>query len=478
MDQRQFYINGAWIDASIVNDFGVIDPSTEEVSATISIGSTEDADRAVAAARTAFDEWSQAAVEARLAPLEKLHEFYLSHRADFARAMSQEMGAPVDFAAADQFEAGACHLEETIRAAKDFAFEQKRGKDRLLYQAIGVAALITPWNWPMNQVILKVAPALAAGCTVVLKPSELAPLSSMLLAELIDEAGFPAGVFNLVNGDGAGVGAHLSAHNDVDMVSFTGSTRAGILISKAAAETIKRVSLELGGKGANIVFEDASADAISDGVLGCFGNAGQSCDAPTRMLVQRSIYDQAVKTAAQVAQDQKVGSGHEAGDHMGPLISKDHWVKVQGLIETGIGEGARLVAGGLGRPDGLAKGYFAKPTVFADVNNQMEIARQEVFGPVLVMIPFDTEEEAIAIANDTPYGLGNYIQTQDSARADRVARRLRSGMVTINGDYLGADMPFGGFKQSGSGREGSVWGLEDFLEVKAVSGNTWLRLIR
>lgn len=322
----------------------------------------------------------------------------------------------------------------------------------------------------MNQVILKVAPALAAGCTVVLKPSELAPLSSMLLADLIDQAGFPAGVFNLVNGDGAGVGADLSSHHDVDMVSLTGSTRAGILISKAAAETIKRVSLELGGKGANIVFEDASDGAVIDGVLACFGNAGQSCDAPTRMLVQRSIYDHIVNIATQAAQDQKVGSGHDAGDHMGPLISKDHWTKVQGLIKIGIDEGARLAAGGLGLPDHLAKGYFAKPTVFVDVNNRMEIARQEVFGPVLVIIPFDTEEEAIAIANDTPYGLGNYIQTQDSARATRVARKLRSGMVTINWDYLGADTPFGGYKQSGSGREGSVWGLEEYLEVKAVSG--------
>ena len=473
MDHRQFYIGGAWCDPSQPGDCAVIDPSTEEVCATISLGSAADADRAVAAARAAFEDWSQTPVDTRAALLGKLYELYLARRADIARAISLEMGAPIDFAAADQFDSGAVHLEETLRVLRDFAFEQARGKDRLLYQPIGVAALITPWNWPMNQVVLKVAPALAAGCTVVLKPSEIAPLSAMLLAELIHEAGFPAGVFNLVNGDGPGVGARLSSHPDVDMVSFTGSTRAGVLISKAAADTIKRVSLELGGKGANIVFEDAPANAVADGVLGCFLNTGQSCDAPTRMLVQRSIYDQAVETARQVAEDQKVGPAHETGDHIGPLISAAHWTKVQGLIRAGLDEGARLVAGGEGRPAHLERGYFAKPTVFADVTNTMTVAREEIFGPVLVMIPFDSEEEAIAIANHTPYGLGNYVQTQDLARARRVARRLRSGMVTVNGDYLGVDMPFGGVRQSGNGREGSLWGLEDYLEVKAVSGSPW-----
>lgn len=473
MNHRQFYIDGAWVWPSNPNDFAVIDPSTELACATISLGGVEDADRAVRAARKAFDSWSTTTPETRLALLEKLRDLYLSHRDDFAGAMSQEMGAPIDFAGSAQFESGSSHLEETIRVLRSFEFESIRGKDRLLYQPIGVAALITPWNWPMNQVLIKVAPALAAGCTVVLKPSELAPLSSMLLAELIHKAGFPPGVFNLVNGDGVCVGARLTAHPDVDMVSFTGSTRAGVLISKAAAETVKRVSLELGGKGANIVFDDAPDDALVDGVLGCFGNAGQSCDAPTRMLVARSRYDQAVEIAKQVAAGQQVGSAHQPGEHIGPLISKAHWSKVQKLIHQGINEGAKLVAGGEGRPEQLETGYFVKPTVFADVTNQMTIAREEIFGPVLVMIPFDTEEEAIAIANDTPYGLGNYIQTQDLPRAVRVARKLLSGMVTINGDWLGVDTPFGGFKQSGNGREGSVWGLEDYLEVKAVSGGAW-----
>lgn len=470
MNHRLFYIDGAWVAPAQRNDFDVIDPSTEEPCATISLGGSEDADRAVAAARAAFGSWSDTPVATRLAHLERLLVLYMSHREDLALAMSREMGAPIDMAMADQFEAGSAHLQETIRVLGDFEFERKTGKDLLLYQPIGVAALITPWNWPMNQVMLKVAPALAAGCTVVLKPSEIAPLSSMLLADLIDQAGFPPGVFNLVNGDGAGVGAHLSAHPQVDMVSFTGSTRAGIEISKAAAETIKRVCLELGGKGANILFDDAPDDAVAQGVVGCFGNSGQSCDAPTRMLIHRSIYDRAVETVKQVAASQKVASGHLRGDHIGPVVSQSHWNKVQSLIQTGIDEGARLVVGGPGKPEMLEKGYFVRPTVFADVTNQMVIAREEIFGPVLVMLPFDSEEEAIAIANDTPYGLGNYIQTKDPERAARVARQLRSGMVTVNGNAIDVDTPFAGFKQSGNGREGSVWGLEEYLEIKAVSG--------
>lgn len=471
MNHKHFYIDGAWVAPAQPKDLEVIDPSTEAPCATISLGGTEDADRAVAAARAAFDGWAATPVETRRALLQKLLDLYLAHREDFARAMSQEMGAPMDLARADQFESGSAHLEEIIRVLDGFDFERRTGKDLLLYQPIGVAALITPWNWPMNQVVLKVAPALAAGCTVVLKPSEIAPLSSMLLADLIDQAGFPPGVFNLVNGDGPGVGAHLSAHPEIDMVSFTGSTRAGIQITRAAAETIKRVSLELGGKGANILFEDAPEGAVESGVAGCFGNAGQSCDAPTRMLVHRSIYDRAVETARQAAAAQTVASGHLDGDHIGPVVSDAHWHKVQSLIQAGIDEGARLVAGGTGRPEGLDKGYFVRPTVFADVTNDMVVAREEIFGPVLVMIPFDTEEEAIAIANDTPYGLGNYIQTRDTDRAARVARRLRSGMVTVNDDLLDVDTPFGGVKQSGNGREGSVWGLEEYLEVKVISGS-------
>ena len=468
MDHRQFYIGGAWCDPSQPGDCAVIDPSTEEVCATISLGSAADADRAVAAARAAFEDWSQTPVDTRAALLGKLYDLYLARRADIARAISLEMGAPIDFAAADQFDSGAVHLEETLRVLRDFAFEQARGKDRLLYQPIGVAALITPWNWPMNQVVLKVAPALAAGCTVVLKPSEIAPLSAMLLAELIHQAGFPAGVFNLVNGDGPGVGARLSSHPDVDMVSFTGSTRAGVLISKAAADTIKRVSLELGGKGANIVFEDAPANAVADGVLGCFLNTGQSCDAPTRLVVERACYDEVVEIARAAAEETKVGDPGAEGDHIGPLFDRLQWDRVQERIAKGIAEGARLVAGGPGRPEGLNRGWYARPTVFADVRNDMAIAREEIFGPVLSIISAQDEDEAIAIANDTPYGLAAYVQTGDPVRAERVAKRLRAGAVHLNGGGLGWGTPFGGYKASGNGREGGTLGLEDYQEVKSL----------
>ncbi len=472
MKTTDFYIDGAWVAPSSLSDFSVIDPSTEEVCATISLAAAHDANNAVKAARAAFPTWSCSSVETRIALLEKLYALYMERRSEMSRAIMQEMGAPINFATEAQFEAGSVHLEETIKVLREFKFEETTAKDYLFHEPIGIVALITPWNWPMNQVILKVAPALAAGCTIVLKPSEIAPLSSMVLAQMIDDADFPNGVFNLVNGDGPGTGATLSAHADIDMVSFTGSTRAGALITKAAADTVKRVSLELGGKGANIVFEDADDGAVTRGVLECFENTGQSCNAPTRMLVHRSIYDQAIKTAVQVASSHKVASAHEAGDHMGPVVGKAHWQKVQSMIQMGIDEGARLIAGGPGRPDHLERGYFVKPTVFADVTNDMQIAQQEVFGPVLVMIPFETEADAIQIANATPYGLGSYIQTQNHQRAMRVARALRSGMVSINGGYLGIDTPFGGYKQSGNGREGSIWGLEEYLEIKAVTGST------
>ena len=340
----------------------------------------------------------------------------------------------------------------------------------MLYEPIGVCALITPWNWPMNQVSLKVAAAAIAGCTMVLKPSEESPLNAMIFAEAVDAAGFPPGVFNLINGDGAGVGTQLSVHPDVDMVSFTGSTRAGTLITKAAADSLKRVTLELGGKGANIIFNDADAKAVKRGVLHCMNNTGQSCNAPTRMLVQREVYDQAVATATEVAGIVQVGPAHESGRHIGPVVNEVQFNKIQALIQTGIDEGARLVAGGTGRPDGMEKGFYVQPTIFADVTNQMTISREEIFGPVLSILPFDTEEEAIEMANDTVYGLTNYIQTQDSEKGKRVARQLRSGMVEMNGQSRGAGAPFGGMKQSGNGREGGVWGLEDFLEVKSVSG--------
>ncbi|MCF6430344.1 aldehyde dehydrogenase family protein [Leisingera sp. MMG026] len=463
-------------------EMAVEDPSTEEKIATITLGGDADADAAVAAAKAAFPDWATTEPEARVAALERLMDIYKSRAQEMAQAISHEMGVPIALAKTAQVGAGAGHLKNTIRTAKGFAFERRLGdhapNDMILYEPVGVCALITPWNWPMNQVMLKVAPALAAGCTMVLKPAEQAPLSAMLLAEMIDEAGFPPGVFNLVNGDGAGVGSALTAHPDADMVSFTGSTRAGVAISKSAADTVKRVSLELGGKGANIIFADADADAdekaATRGVRHCFNNSGQSCNAPTRMLIERSIYEQAVETARSVAEKTEVGPANVEGRQIGPVVSKTQFNKIQFLIKRGFDERARWVAGGLGLPEGLEQGYFVRPTVFADVTPDMTLWKEEVFGPVLVMTPFDTEEEAIALANDTPYGLTNYVQTNyvqtaDKARARRVARQLRSGMVEMNGKFSGAGSPFGGMKQSGNGREGGVWGLEEFLEVKAVT---------
>ena len=388
--------------------------------------------------------------------------------------MSAEMGAPIDMARTQQVGAGMFHLKNFVRAAKAFQFEKPLGdhapNDRIIHEAVGVAALITPWNWPMNQITLKVGAAAVAGCTMVLKPSEESPLDAMIFAEMMHEAGFPAGVFNLVNGDGVGVGTRLSGHRDVDMVSFTGSTRAGTLISKNAADTLKKVHLELGGKGANVIFDDADEKAVKRGVLHMMNNTGQSCNAPSRMLVQRGVYDQAVATAAEVADKVSVGSAHDEGRHIGPVVNEVQWGKIQDLIQVGIDEGARLVVGGTGRPEGLNRGFYVKPTVFADANNDMAVARTEIFGPVMVMIPFETEAEAVEIANDTPYGLTNYVQTQDGDRANRMARALRSGMVEMNGQGRSAGAPFGGMKQSGNGREGGLWGIEDFLEVKAVGG--------
>jgi aldehyde dehydrogenase (NAD+) len=384
------------------------------------------------------------------------------------------MGAPVALARKAQAAAGSGHLAVTIATLRAFEFEHDLGAhapgSRILKEPIGVCALITPWNWPMNQVVLKVAPALAAGGSVVLKPSEIAPLSAHLFAEMVDEAGLPPGVFNLIDGDGAGVGTRLSGHPDVDMVSFTGSTRAGRAISKNAADTIKRVTLELGGKGANIVFDDADPDAVARGAKHCFNNSGQSCNAPTRMLVARSRYDEAVATAAAVADGTAVAPASLDQGQIGPVVSAAQWDKIQTLIQTGIDEGARLVAGGTGRPDGLNRGFFVRPTVFADVTPAMTIWREEIFGPVLSITPFDTEDEALALANDTTYGLTNYVQTGDTERLRRVARQLRSGMVEGNGKGFAQGSPFGGFKQSGNGREGGTFGLHEFLEVKAVSG--------
>ncbi len=473
-NKKNFYIDGKWVAPKSKEEIKVINPATEENCAIISLGNKEDVDLAVISAKKAYSSWSFSTKDERIKLLEKLYENYKKRWADIADAITTEMGAPKDFATKLQAGTGAAHLKSFIRYLKNFEFEKPLGEhapnQRLIYEPKGVCALITPWNWPMNQVCLKVMPALAAGCTMVLKPSELAPLSSMILAELIDDTKFPPGVFNLVNGDGATTGDALTSHPDINMISFTGSTRAGALISQNAAKDFKRVSLELGGKGANIIFKDADPDAIERGALRCFRNSGQSCNAPTRMLVEKSMYDEAVKRLKKYTESFEVGDPKKEGEHIGPVISENQYNKIQTLIKKGIDEGAKLVAGGPGKPEGLEKGYFVKPTVFVDVNNDMDIARTEIFGPVLSVMPFETEEEAIQIANDTPYGLTNYIQTQDKEKVKRVARKLRSGMVDVNGAGIAVDAPFGGFKHSGIGREAGEHGLEEFLEVKSVGG--------
>jgi len=473
-NKKNFYINGKWVTPKSKEEIKVIDPATEENCAVITLGNKDDVNDAVNAAKKAYNSWAFSSKEERIKLLEKLYENYKKRWADIANAITIEMGAPKDFATKLQAGTGAAHLKSFIRYLKNFEFEKPLGEhapnQRLIYEPKGVCALITPWNWPMNQVCLKVMPAIASGCTMVLKPSELAPLSSMILAELIDESKIPAGVFNLVNGDGATTGDALTSHPDVNMISFTGSTRAGALISQNAAKDFKRVSLELGGKGANIIFKDADPDAIERGALRCFRNSGQSCNAPTRMLVEKSMYNDAVERLKKYTENFEVGDPKKEGEHIGPVISETQYNKIQTLIKKGIDEGAKLVAGGPGKPDGLEKGYFVKPTVFADVNNKMEIARTEIFGPVLSVMPFETEEEAIEIANDTPYGLTNYIQTKDKEKVKRVARKLRSGMVDVNGAGIAVDAPFGGFKHSGIGREAGEHGLEEFLEVKSVGG--------
>ena len=473
-NKKNFYIDGKWVTPKSKEEIKVINPATEENCAVISLGNKEDVNHAVSAAKKAYSSWAFSSKDERIKLLEKLYENYKKRWADIAEAITTEMGAPKDFATKLQAGTGAAHLKSFIRYLKNFEFEKPLGdhapNQRLIYEPKGVCALITPWNWPMNQVCLKVMPAIASGCTMVLKPSELAPLSSMILAELIDETGFPSGVFNLINGDGATTGDALTSHPDINMISFTGSTRAGALISQNAAKDFKRVSLELGGKGANIIFKDADPEAIERGALRCFRNSGQSCNAPTRMLVEKSMYNEAVERLKKYTEKFEVGDPKKEGEHIGPVISETQYNKIQTLIKKGIDEGAKLVAGGPGKPEGLQKGYFVKPTVFADVNNNMEIARTEIFGPVLSVMSFENEEEAIQIANDTPYGLTNYIQTQDKEKVKRVARKLRSGMVDVNGAGIAVDAPFGGFKHSGIGREAGEHGLEEFLEVKAVGG--------
>jgi aldehyde dehydrogenase (NAD+) len=470
LDKRNFYINGEWVAPLQPNDLEVVNPATEKPIAIISMGSAADIDRAVAAAKKAYQTYSQTSVDERLALLEKLLAIYKRRYDEVARTITLELGAPITMSTQQQADVGVGHLQGFIDALKNLHMrEELPNGDLLVREPIGVCGLITPWNWPINQIALKVIPALATGSTCVLKPSEFTPLNAMLYAEMIDEAGFPAGTFNLVNGDGASVGAALSKHKDVDMMSFTGSTRAGIAVSKDAADTVKRVTLELGGKSPNIVFEDADLEArVAGSVLECFNNSGQSCDAPTRMLVQRSVYDKAVRIAEETGRQARVGNPEEEGNHIGPLVSHIQYGRVQNLIEAGIAEGARVLVGGAGKPTGYETGYYVQPTIFADVSNDMRIAKEEVFGPVLSLIPFDTEEDAIAIANDTPYGLAAYVQTGDARRAERVASKLKAGMVHINGGPHRYGSPFGGYKQSGNGREGGKFGLEDFLEVKTI----------
>jgi len=473
-DKKNFYIDGKWQSPKSKQEIKIINPATEEKIAVITKGNKEDVDHAVVSAKKAYQTWAFSKKEERIKLLEKLYENYKKRWADIANAITLEMGAPKDFATKLQAGTGAAHIKSFIKHLKNFEFEKPLGShapnQRVIYEPKGVCALITPWNWPMNQVCLKVIPAIASGCTMVLKPSELAPLSSMILAELIDETKFPSGVFNLINGDGALTGDSLTRHPDINMISFTGSTRAGALISQNAASDFKRVSLELGGKGANIIFKDANPDAIEWGALRCFKNSGQSCNAPTRMLIEKSNYEESIERLIKFTEEIEVGDPKKDGEHIGPVVSETQYNKIQTLIQKGIDEGAKLVAGGLGKPDGFEKGFFVKPTLFADVNNNMEIARTEIFGPVLSVIPFETEDEAIKIANDTLYGLTNYIQTQDQKKARRVAKKLRSGMVDVNGAGIAIDTPFGGFKHSGIGREAGAHGLQEFLEVKAVGG--------
>jgi aldehyde dehydrogenase (NAD+) len=467
----KFFIDGAWVDPVAPATAEVIDPATEAPCATISLGTPADVDRAVAAARAAFPGWAATPPAERIALMRRVLEIYMARYEDMAQAISTEMGAPITWAREAQAYAGQGHLEATIAAAETFPFEETRGTTRILREPVGVAALITPWNWPMNQIVCKVAPALIMGCTVVLKPSEIAPLSGLLFAEIMAAAGTPKGVFNLVNGTGPAVGQVMAGHPGVDMVSFTGSTRAGVIVARTAADTVKRVAQELGGKSPNLILPDADlATAVAAGTVAVMNNTGQSCDAPTRMLVPAESHDAALEIAKAAAEALVVGDPRDPATQIGPLVSALQFDKVQRLIETGIAEGARLVTGGPGRPAGLNRGYFARPTVFGGVDNAMTIAREEIFGPVLSILPYRDEAEAIAIANDTPYGLAAYVQSGDLDRARRVALQLRAGSVYVNGPAWDLFAPFGGYKQSGTGREYADWGLHDFAEVKGVSG--------
>jgi aldehyde dehydrogenase (NAD+) len=470
-DCRKFYIDGKWVDPGKAHDFSVINPANEEPIAMISLGAAADVDLAVAAAKRAFETYSQTSSDERLALLRRIIEVYQSRMEEMSDTISREMGAPISLSRKAQAPAGLAHLLETVKVLEHFNFEELKGSTLMRKEPVGVCGLITPWNWPMNQIACKVAPALAAGCTMVLKPSEIAPLSACLFAQILHEAALPPGVFNLVNGDGPTVGAAIAAHPDVAMVSFTGSTRAGVAVAVGAAPSVKRVTQELGGKSANIILEDADFDkAVKQGAQECFRNTGQSCNAPTRMLVPRSKMAAAATAARQAAEATKVGDPFAEDTGLGPLASNAQFEKVQHLINQGMEEGAKLIAGGLGRPEGISQGYFVKPTVFADVSNDMTIAREEIFGPVLCIIPYENEDDAIRIANDTPYGLSGFVTSGDRERAGRVAKRIRSGNVHINGARVDFGGCFGGYKQSGNGREWGEAGLEEFLELKAIFG--------
>ena len=467
-NEKKFFIDGRWVDPVVSRFLDVVDPSNEEVFASIAVGSAADVDAAVAAARKAFPSFSSTSRDERLALLRAIVAAYEARAEDLVHAVSREMGAPLSLASDMQVPIGLAHLSAMIETLSTYEFEQKRGHYSVLKEPIGVVGMITPWNWPLNQIVCKVAPALAAGCTMVLKPSEIAPLNGIVFAEILEAAGVPPGVFNLVNGDGPTVGERIASHPDVDMVSFTGSTRAGIQVAKCAADTVKRVHQELGGKSANILFPDVDLEtAVTQGVAGCFLNSGQSCNAPTRMFVPRHLHDEAAAIAGRAAETY----GPEAGtprNPLGPVISKVQFDKIQGLIQSGLDEGAQLVAGGLGLPAGANHGYHVQPTVFAGVRPNMRIAREEIFGPVLTLLPYDDEAEAVGLANDTPYGLAAYVQTKDATRAEQIARQMRAGTVYINYPAWDAGVPFGGYKQSGNGREYAEFGLDEFLEIKGV----------
>ena len=469
-DLKKFFIDGKWIIPNSKNKFPVIDPSNENVIGEIILGNSHDVDLAVFSAKKAFKSFSNLSKNKRLNLLENLLDVMEKRFEDLAMSMTKEMGAPIKFSRESQAESGIGHLKSFIESLKKQPAREKMSNgDILVREPIGVCGLITPWNWPINQITLKVIPALAVGCTCILKPSEHTPLSAKLFSEMIEEAGYPPGVYNYLNGDGPNVGELLSKHTHIDMVSFTGSTRAGISVSKNAADTIKRVTLELGGKSPNLVFADCDLkERVKESVLECFSNTGQSCDAPTRLLVEKKCYDEVLKIADHTARNQRVDDPKNYGDHIGPLFDKIQFDRVQKMIQLGIDEGAKLLTGGLGKPKGFDKGWYVKPTIFYDVSNKMKIAREEIFGPVLVIIPFKNEKEAIDIANDTPYGLASYLQTGDPKRAERVASQLRAGSVHINGGSLNYGSPFGGYKQSGNGREGGDLGLEDFQEIKTL----------